>query len=482
MSIAAAMIAAGCNGKSAERSAPEEKAARATAPVEARIPEGPVPVALPALAELGRQVSAAKAFVTIAKDGARAAGPLAAGPAPYAGKPVGDVPLDAMLFAGAVPAVPAAPPIADAAPPPSAADAGVAAAPKAPLAPRDSKEANAKKARELGLDVASALSDADSQDLLAALASDAPRADGGSTPGVRVARMLQVQGVLHAGGELDALILADAASAAFEAIEVLAALRARTTSIAVAGRGAPDAVPYRFSQVTQAPAQQSVRVSLSQREARVRDASGGPSKIVPFADGGIARAQLVAALRDAQRNAAVGPIELYLDGQVTAQQLVDALGAMAAAGVAGLSIITLPPSGGGGVGVDVVIGDGWGVIGTLRSEGESTSRTSPGEPLLISGTGAFDPKIVTRVLRRQLGKIEACYTKRLAAVPALAGTVTARFALSPKGEVSSSTATGVDEEVARCVAGVIEGVQFPPPKRSGVEVAMPFTFQPSAAP
>jgi hypothetical protein len=481
MSIAAAMIAAGCNGKSAERSAPEEKAARATAPVEARIPEGPVPVALPALAELGRQVSAAKAFVTIAKDGARAAGPLAAGPTPYAGQPVGDVPLDAMLFAGAVPAVPAAPPVADAAPPPSAADAGVAAAPKAPLAPRASKEANAKQARELGLEVASALSDADSQDL-AALASNAPRADGGSTPGVRVARMLQVQGVLHAGGKLDALILADAASAAFEAIEVLAALRARTTSIAVAGRGAPDAVPYRFSQVTQAPAQQSVRVSLSQGEARVRDASGGPSKIVPFADGGIVRAQLVAALRDAQRNAAVGPIELYLDGQVTAQQLVDALGAMAAAGVAGLSIITLPPSGGGGVGMDVVIGDGWGVIGTLRSDATSTSRTSPGEPLLISGTGAFDPKIVTRVLHRQLGKIEACYTKRLAAVPALAGTVTARFALSPKGEVSSSTATGVDEEVARCVAGVIEGVQFPPPKRSGVEVAMPFTFQPSASP
>lgn len=54
----------------------------------------------------------------------------------------------------------------------------------------------------------------------------------------------------------------------------------------------------------------------------------------------------------------------------------------------------------------------------------------------------------------------------------------AQFFITSQGTVASSVATGLDPELASCVAGVIKDVEFP---RSGVgvQVTYPFHFVPS---
>ena len=45
---------------------------------------------------------------------------------------------------------------------------------------------------------------------------------------------------------------------------------------------------------------------------------------------------------------------------------------------------------------------------------------------------------------------------------------------------ADSTGSGVDPEVASCVADVIRGIEFPKPKGGGgVQVNYPFTFRPA---
>ena len=66
------------------------------------------------------------------------------------------------------------------------------------------------------------------------------------------------------------------------------------------------------------------------------------------------------------------------------------------------------------------------------------------------------------------------------AKPGLSGTVQTQFFISPNGTVTASNGSGVDAEVANCVADVIRGIEFPKPKGGGgVQVNYPFTFHQS---
>lgn len=95
-----------------------------------------------------------------------------------------------------------------------------------------------------------------------------------------------------------------------------------------------------------------------------------------------------------------------------------------------------------------------------------------------SVVGDLDGSILRRHIRKHLARIRYCYERQLQRTPGIAGTVITEFQLSPGGVVIGAQAHGVHDEVARCVAGVIQSIQFPA-LRGGtlVKVRYPFTFR-----
>jgi hypothetical protein len=121
----------------------------------------------------------------------------------------------------------------------------------------------------------------------------------------------------------------------------------------------------------------------------------------------------------------------------------------------------------GTIGVGKNVG-GYGSIGGIGMKG----RVAPFK-------GDTDKEAIRRSIRRHLPKIHACYDKALATKPKLEGRIDARFEIAPSGSVSSSTASGLDPDVATCVADVIKTIPFPKPKPpKAIVVNYPFSFKP----
>ena len=92
--------------------------------------------------------------------------------------------------------------------------------------------------------------------------------------------------------------------------------------------------------------------------------------------------------------------------------------------------------------------------------------------------GPESKAIIRRYIKRNLQKIQHCYEKELVGKPNLSGTVMTNFLINPQGTVTHSTGSGVDPEVASCVAEVIRAIEFPKPKGGGnVQVNYPFIFR-----
>jgi len=125
-------------------------------------------------------------------------------------------------------------------------------------------------------------------------------------------------------------------------------------------------------------------------------------------------------------------------------------------------------------------GSGYGVgggRGGMRGRTAAVPTVSIGQP---NAQGDLDKAIIRRYIKRNIQKIQYCYEKELLAKPGLAGTVSTQFFITPNGTVASSTGSGVDGNVASCVAGVIKDIEFPKPKGGGgVQVNYPFTFRPA---
>jgi FHA domain len=125
-------------------------------------------------------------------------------------------------------------------------------------------------------------------------------------------------------------------------------------------------------------------------------------------------------------------------------------------------------------------GSGYGVgggRGGMRGRTSAVPTVSIGQP---NAQGDLDKAIIRRYIKRNIQKITYCYEKQLLAKPGLAGTVSTQFFISPNGNVTASNGSGVDSEVANCVADVIHGIEFPKPKGGGgVQVNYPFTFRPA---
>ncbi len=128
-------------------------------------------------------------------------------------------------------------------------------------------------------------------------------------------------------------------------------------------------------------------------------------------------------------------------------------------------------------------GQGWGEVGTgigrRRNHVATTPSTDIGRPII---GGDLDRSIIRRYIRQNIDKISYCYERQLLAKPGLGGTVSIQFLISGNGSVQASSGSGLDSEVAGCVAGVIKNIKFPAPKNGGnVQVNYPFNFHPAGS-
>jgi outer membrane biosynthesis protein TonB len=131
----------------------------------------------------------------------------------------------------------------------------------------------------------------------------------------------------------------------------------------------------------------------------------------------------------------------------------------------------------GSIGHGSGTGSGYGVgggRGGMRRRSVAAPTTSTGTP---TTTGDLDKAIIRRYIKRNIMKITYCYEKKLLEQPKLAGKVTAEFTIGANGVVSAAAATGLDDEVAACVASVIKAIEFPKPKGGDVRVSYPFIFR-----
>lgn len=104
---------------------------------------------------------------------------------------------------------------------------------------------------------------------------------------------------------------------------------------------------------------------------------------------------------------------------------------------------------------------------------------APVEVLITDQVPADWSGDVLRTIRPHTREVRACYTRRLADKPRLAGKVTAAFEVGPDGAVTSASATGMDTQVAACIADVIRGLRFPPPAAGTAKATFPFVFTPA---
>jgi hypothetical protein len=133
----------------------------------------------------------------------------------------------------------------------------------------------------------------------------------------------------------------------------------------------------------------------------------------------------------------------------------------------------------GSIGRGSGTGSGYGVGGGRGMRGRSSRvpTVSIGQP---NAQGDLDKAIIRRYIKRNIAKITYCYEKQLLVTPRLSGTVMTQFFITPRGEVATAKADGMNADVASCVAGVIKAIVFPKPKGGGgVQVNYPFTFRPS---
>ncbi|HTJ40823.1 MAG TPA: AgmX/PglI C-terminal domain-containing protein [Kofleriaceae bacterium] len=83
----------------------------------------------------------------------------------------------------------------------------------------------------------------------------------------------------------------------------------------------------------------------------------------------------------------------------------------------------------------------------------------------VTADGDLDPIVIRRYLKRKLAHLQYCYEKQLLAKPTITGTMSPAIAITATGATSAVTnTTGVDDDVASCVADVLRSIEYPKPK------------------
>ncbi len=89
--------------------------------------------------------------------------------------------------------------------------------------------------------------------------------------------------------------------------------------------------------------------------------------------------------------------------------------------------------------------------------------------------------LVTRVVRRQITALRACYERGLRINPTLTGSVSIRFDVSAEGRVTEARATGLesDPSVGACVASRVRGLVFPSGTSASEVFVVGLRFEPA---
>lgn len=99
-----------------------------------------------------------------------------------------------------------------------------------------------------------------------------------------------------------------------------------------------------------------------------------------------------------------------------------------------------------------------------------------------SGSGDFDVRAVTAMIRTRQSAIRACYERELRNDPTLAGRIKVQLTIQESGSVTGVRAienTMGNDAVAECVTRVVGGFRFNPgPDGGSVTYAFPFIFDP----
>jgi serpin B len=95
--------------------------------------------------------------------------------------------------------------------------------------------------------------------------------------------------------------------------------------------------------------------------------------------------------------------------------------------------------------------------------------------------GEMDPALVSKVARREIGAVKACYERELKRDPDLRGKVMVQWTITAAGTVSGVDATDDsmgDLEVEGCITRLVAHWRFPAPAHGSVEVKLTFVFAP----
>lgn len=121
-------------------------------------------------------------------------------------------------------------------------------------------------------------------------------------------------------------------------------------------------------------------------------------------------------------------------------------------------------------------------LGAL-SMGTMSVREPPPVGALAPLSGDVDLALVTAEVQRRLGTLEACYQRRLATDPTVAGTIVIHWVIDEDGSVPEACITNdtvLDGALTDCVNAVVKDGAFPAPRGGAVDVSIPFVFQPTS--
>lgn len=102
----------------------------------------------------------------------------------------------------------------------------------------------------------------------------------------------------------------------------------------------------------------------------------------------------------------------------------------------------------------------------------------------LSVSGPLPSEVVSRIARRNFGRLRRCYENGLRDNPNLQGRVTVRIVIGRDGKVSNVGGGGdlPDKSVVSCVTRAFYGLRFPQPEGGIVTASVPIVFTPPELP
>lgn len=280
-------------------------------------------------------------------------------------------------------------------------------------------------------------------------------ADAKATAGSLPERVATAEGLVVEDGKLDPLRAMLFVAKTAKATKLIDAVSETSMAIAVAhaGKIRPLRLQFAHRDGPLLDAEHWLEVRVSAKRLVIEAVPDAPIELASFDAKALAAAvEQARVTRGAEAHA---PVDVLVDADLDAQRLIDVAVALDTAGVRLIGMEPAPSA------------------EELAQRGKRIPRAALG---VASITGDLDKAAIRQVLKANLPKVETCYSAALAAKPQLAGVVTARFTISGKGKVASSTASGVDPALATCVANVLKPLEFPRGKKASGVVSVTYPF------